>query len=58
MLRTWQNADVSQQEPYNGDFKAAMQAIMAKALILPAKTDLYFPYVDRLSANKWEARLT
>jgi homoserine O-acetyltransferase len=52
MLRTWQNADVSQQEPYNGDFKAAMQAIKAKALILPAKTDLYFPYVDRLSANK------
>lgn len=49
MLRTWQTADVSQQEPYNGDFKAAMQAIKAKTLVLPCKTDLYFPYVDRSS---------
>lgn len=43
MLRTWQTADVSQQEPYNGDFAAAMQAIQAKTLVLPSKTDLYFP---------------
>ncbi|KFY89247.1 hypothetical protein V498_06489 [Pseudogymnoascus sp. VKM F-4517 (FW-2822)] len=46
MLRTWQTADVSQQEPYNGDFEAAMQAIKAKALVLPCKTDLYFPPED------------
>jgi pimeloyl-ACP methyl ester carboxylesterase len=43
MLYTWQSGDVSKQEPYNGDFKAAMQAIRAKTLVLPAKTDLYFP---------------
>jgi hypothetical protein len=42
MLQTWQSADVSQQEPYNGDFEAAMKGIKAKALVLPAKTDLYF----------------
>ncbi|OAF55318.1 hypothetical protein VC83_08125 [Pseudogymnoascus destructans] len=46
MLRTWQTADVSQQEPYHGDFKAAMQAIKAKTLVLPSKTDLYFPPED------------
>ncbi|KFY24255.1 hypothetical protein V493_05356, partial [Pseudogymnoascus sp. VKM F-4281 (FW-2241)] len=46
MVRTWQTADVSQQEPYNGDFKAAMQAIQAKTLVLPCKTDLYFPPED------------
>ncbi|KFZ17174.1 hypothetical protein V501_01871 [Pseudogymnoascus sp. VKM F-4519 (FW-2642)] len=46
MLRTWQTADVSKQEPYNGDLKAAMQAIKAKALVLPSKTDLYFPPED------------
>jgi homoserine acetyltransferase len=45
MLYTWQSGDVSAQEPYNGDFKAAMQAIQAKTLVLPGKTDLYFPYV-------------
>lgn len=42
MLHTWQAADCSDQEPYNGDFGAAMQGIKAKALILPSKTDLYF----------------
>jgi len=43
MLQTWQSGDCSAQEPYNGDFKRAMQGIKAKALVLPAKTDLYFP---------------
>ncbi|KAK6435400.1 hypothetical protein LTR95_008415 [Oleoguttula sp. CCFEE 5521] len=46
MLHTWQAGDCSAQEPYNGDFKAAMQGIKAKALVLPAKTDLYFPPED------------
>ena len=43
MLYTWQAGDCSKQEPYNGDFEAAMGAIKAKALVMPAKTDLYFP---------------
>jgi len=46
MLYTWQAGDCSKQEPYNGDFKAAMQAIKAKTLVLPCKTDLYFPPED------------
>ncbi|KUJ21088.1 homoserine acetyltransferase family protein-like protein [Mollisia scopiformis] len=46
MLYTWQAGDCSQQEPYNGDFKAAMQGIKAKTLVLPGKTDLYFPPED------------
>lgn len=45
MLYTWQSGDCSKQEPYNGDFKAAMQAIKAKMLVLPGETDLYFPCV-------------
>jgi homoserine acetyltransferase len=45
MAQTWQNGDVSKQEPYNGDFEAALAAIRAKVLVLPAKTDLYFPSV-------------
>lgn len=46
MLHTWQAGDASNQEPYNGDFKLAMQGIKAKTLVLPGKTDLYFPPED------------
>jgi homoserine O-acetyltransferase len=42
MLFTWQAGDCSAQEPYNGDFDAAMKGIKAKALVLPGQTDLYF----------------
>lgn len=45
MLQTWQTGDCSQQEPYHGDFERAMRSIKAKTLVLPAKTDLYFPWV-------------
>ena len=43
MLQTWQSGDCSMQAPYNGDFEKAMSSIQAKTLVLPAKTDLYFP---------------
>lgn len=42
MLYTWQAGDCSDQQPYNGDFAAAMKGIKAKTLVLPGKTDLYF----------------
>ena len=45
MLRTWQSADCSLQEPYNGDFEKALGGIKAKTLVLPSETDLYFPYI-------------
>ncbi|KAJ5146864.1 hypothetical protein N7526_000216 [Penicillium atrosanguineum] len=46
MIQTWQNGDVSLQEPYNGDFEEAMASIKAKTLVLPSQTDLYFPPED------------
>jgi homoserine acetyltransferase len=46
MLLTWQSADCSKQEPYNGDFELAMRSIKTKTLVLPCKTDLYFPPED------------
>ncbi|KAG6361707.1 hypothetical protein INS49_009935 [Diaporthe citri] len=46
MLHTWQAGDASAQEPYNGDFELAMKGIKAKTLVLPGKTDLYFPPED------------
>ena len=30
MLRTWQNADISLNDKYNGDFAAALGAITAQ----------------------------
>ncbi|MCJ8144502.1 alpha/beta fold hydrolase [Ancylobacter sp. A5.8] len=46
MLWTWQNGDISANELYKGDFKAALGAIKAKALVMPGQTDLYFPPED------------
>ncbi|THH08385.1 hypothetical protein EW145_g2745 [Phellinidium pouzarii] len=42
ILHTWQNGDISQ----GGDLEAALKSIKAKALIMPCKTDLYFPPED------------
>ena len=46
MLWTWQNGDISANELYNGDYKAALGAIKAKAYVMPGRTDLYFPPED------------
>ncbi|KAK2612543.1 hypothetical protein QQS21_001481 [Conoideocrella luteorostrata] len=46
MLRAWQAGDCSDQPPYNKDFELAMKSIKAKTLVLPGKTDLYFPPED------------
>lgn len=46
MLWTWQHADISANERYNGDFAAALKAIKARALVMPGETDLYFRVRD------------
>ncbi|ORY72094.1 Alpha/Beta hydrolase protein [Pseudomassariella vexata] len=47
MLQTWQAGDCSDQEPYNkADFELALKSIKARTLVLPSKTDLYFPPED------------
>lgn len=46
MLHTWQAGDCSDQEPYNKDLELSMKSIKAKTLVLPGKTDLYFPPED------------
>ncbi|HTH58566.1 MAG TPA: alpha/beta fold hydrolase [Paraburkholderia sp.] len=45
-LWTWQHANIADNEIYNGDFKAALRAISARALIMPGDTDLYFQVED------------
>ena len=45
-LVTWYNGDISDNPLYNGDLVAALQAIKARMLLLPGRTDLYFPPAD------------
>ena len=51
-LRTWQSGDISANRRYEGDFKRALGAIRARAILVPCTTDLYFPPED----NAIEAR--
>ena len=46
MMHTWQVANISDNELYNGDFEAACRAIRAKTILMPCETDLYFPVAD------------
>ncbi len=46
MLWTWQNGDISNNPLYGGDFETALASIKAKAIVMPASTDLYFPPED------------
>ncbi len=46
MLATWQSADVSAHERFAGDLSAALGAISCRAMVMPCRTDLYFPPED------------
>ena len=39
---TWQHGDISDNPIYRGDFKRALQSILARAIVLPCRTDRYF----------------
>jgi homoserine O-acetyltransferase len=52
MLWSWQHADISASPLYNGDLVKALGAITAQAIVMPSRTDLYFPPED----NEWEVR--
>jgi len=46
MLWTWQHADISDNQIYQGDLAAALRGIRARAFVMPSETDLYFPADD------------
>ncbi len=46
MLDTWLHCDVSDNPCYQGNYVAALGAIQAKTLVMPAATDLYFTPED------------
>ncbi len=43
---TWQHADISANELYDGDLPRALAAITARVLLMPSATDLYFRVAD------------
>ena len=45
-LATWQAADISAGPLYEGDFRAALGAVRARAILMPCVQDLYFPPED------------
>ena len=45
-LWTWQHGDISANDKYNGDFKAALKGITCPALVMPGDHDLYFQVAD------------
>lgn len=42
LLRTWQTGDVSLVRD-GGDYESCLKGITARGLVMPCKTDLYFP---------------
>lgn len=50
-LKTWQSADLSRTPGYDGDLRRALGDIRARAFLVPAQQDLYFPPED----SEWEA---
>lgn len=46
MLATWQAADISADPRFDGDFEKALAAITARAIVMPCRSDLYFPPED------------
>ena len=45
-LATWQAGDISNNETYKSDFKAALGAIKAKTIVIVCDNDLYFRPAD------------
>ena len=46
MLWTWEHGDVGKTPGFDGDTVAALRSIRARALVMPAEKDLYFPPED------------
>ena len=46
MLKTWRGANVGDTAPFGGDMAAALASIRARTIVLPSRTDLYFPPED------------
>ena len=46
MLWTWQQGDIGATDGFDGSFERALASIQARAIVMPAEKDLYFPPED------------
>jgi homoserine O-acetyltransferase len=46
MIWSWQHGDIAANPLYGGDFDLALGSIKARAIVMPGRTDLYFPPED------------
>ncbi len=46
MFATWRDGDISNNPVFEGNFENALGAIRARAIVMPGRTDLYFPPED------------
>lgn len=53
MIGTWQTMDVSNNERFNGNWELALRAITCRAIVMPSRTDLYFPPEDSAAAVRF-----
>ncbi|MGD9656751.1 MAG: alpha/beta fold hydrolase [Methylocystis sp.] len=49
-FETWQRFDVSNNEGFKGSWENALNAITARSIVMPGRTDLYFPPEDSAMA--------
>lgn len=52
MMQCWRLGDISDHGPVKGDLAAALASIKAKVLLMPSRTDLYFPTEDSFEELK------
>jgi homoserine O-acetyltransferase len=45
-IETWKGHNVGDTPSFSGDYRAALSAVQARALVMPSTTDLYFPPED------------
>ncbi|SDU18533.1 alpha/beta fold hydrolase [Stappia sp. ES.058] len=50
MLRTWRVFDIADTPEFRGDLDKALASIMARAVIVPCTTDLFFAVADSVQA--------
>jgi homoserine O-acetyltransferase len=48
MFATWRAADIAARSPFDGDYTAALAAIRSRAIVMPSRTDTYFPPEDSI----------
>ncbi|MBX2882928.1 MAG: alpha/beta fold hydrolase [Granulosicoccus sp.] len=45
-IATWRSADIASHHTFGGSFERAMKAITARTVVMPCRSDLYFPPED------------